>query len=88
MRAMMRVLISVSPGNPTGVTHTKAQLAALGEVLENYPNVTVVSDEIYQHLVYGDTEFAAFAVACPQLADRIITVRGVGYVFAARQDDD
>jgi len=77
-----RVLISVSPGNPSGVTHTREQIAALGEVLRNYPDVTVVSDEIYQHLVYGDTEFVAFAAACPDLADRVVTVRGVSKSFA------
>jgi aspartate aminotransferase len=77
-----RVLVSVSPGNPTGVTHTREQLAALGEVLERHPDVVVVSDEIYQHLVYGETEFVSFAVACPQIADRVVTVRGVSKSFA------
>jgi aspartate aminotransferase len=77
-----RVLVSVSPGNPTGVTHSRAQLAALGEVLAKHPDIVVVSDEIYQHLVYGETEFAAFAVACPEIADRVVTVRGVSKTFA------
>ena len=77
-----RVLISVSPGNPSGVTHSREQLAALGEVLRGYPDVIVVSDEIYQHLVYGGTEFVAFAAACPDLADRVVTVRGVSKSFA------
>lgn len=77
-----RVLVSVTPGNPTGVTHSRAQLAALGDVLARHPDIVVVSDEIYQHLVYGDTEFVPFAVACPQIADRTITVRGVSKTFA------
>ncbi len=77
-----RVLVSVSPGNPTGVTHTRKQLAALGEVLERHKNITVVSDEIYQHLVYAGTEFTPFAVACPNLADRVITVRGMSKSWA------
>jgi len=76
-----RVLIIVSPNNPTGVTMTRAQMAALGAVLARHPQVTVVSDEIYEHLVYG-VEFVAFAVACPALADRTITVRGVSKSFA------
>jgi aspartate aminotransferase len=76
-----RVLILVSPGNPTGVTMTREQMAALGEVLEQYPDVTVVSDEIYEHLVYG-VEFVPFAVACPQVAARTVTVRGVSKSFA------
>ncbi len=77
-----RVLLSVSPGNPTGVTHTREQLAALGEVLRDHPQVVVVSDEIYEHLVYGDTEFVSFATACPEIADRVVTVRGVSKSFA------
>lgn len=77
-----RVLIMVSPGNPTGVTHTREQLAEVGEVLRNRPEVIVVSDEIYQHLVYGDTVFTPFVVACPWLRDRTVTVRGVSKSFA------
>ncbi|MHC4958311.1 MAG: pyridoxal phosphate-dependent aminotransferase [Planctomycetota bacterium] len=77
-----RVLVSVSPSNPTGVTHSREHLAALGDVLRKYPNVTVVSDEIYQYLVYEGTEFVPFAVACPDIADRIVTVRGVSKSFA------
>jgi len=76
-----RVLVFVSPGNPTGVTHTREQMAALGDVLKDR-DVTVVSDEIYEHLVYDDTEFVPFAVACPDLADRTVTVRGVSKSFA------
>ena len=77
-----RALVFVSPGNPTGVTHTRAQMQALGEVLERHRDVTVVSDEIYQHLVYEGTEFVAFAAACPALADRTVTVQGVSKSFA------
>jgi len=77
-----RVLVSVSPGNPTGVTHTREQLAALGEVLAKHPDIVVVSDEIYEHLVYGDTTFTPFLVANPHLADRVVTVRGVSKSFA------
>jgi aspartate aminotransferase len=71
-----------SPGNPSGVTHTKEQMAALAPVLESRPDITVVSDEIYQHLVYGDTEFASFAAACPALADKTVTINGVSKSFA------
>ncbi|MHC4732683.1 MAG: aminotransferase class I/II-fold pyridoxal phosphate-dependent enzyme, partial [Planctomycetota bacterium] len=77
-----KALVFVSPGNPTGVTHTREQMAALGPVLAKHPRVTVVSDEIYQHLVYGDTEFVPFAVACAAAADRTVTVRGVSKSFA------
>ncbi|MHC4938027.1 MAG: pyridoxal phosphate-dependent aminotransferase [Planctomycetota bacterium] len=72
-----RALVMVSPGNPTGVTHSKEQMRALIPVLEKYPDITVISDEIYRELVYGDTVFWSFAAACPELADRTVTVQGV-----------
>jgi aspartate aminotransferase len=77
-----RVLVMVSPGNPTGVTHTKEQLRALLPVLKAHPNVTIVSDEIYRELVYGDTVFCSFAAAVPELADRTVTVQGVSKSYA------
>ncbi len=77
-----RVLVFVSPGNPTGVTHTREQIRALGEVLARHGDITVVSDEIYQHLVYDGMEFVSFAAACPELADRTVTVQGVSKSFA------
>jgi len=77
-----RALVFVSPGNPTGVTHSREQMRALIPVLERFPDVTIVSDEIYRELVYGDTEFCSFAAACPELADRTVTVQGVSKAFA------
>ena len=77
-----KVLVMVSPGNPTGVTHSPEQLAALGEVLAGRHEVCVVSDEIYRHLVYEGTVFSAFAAACPGLADRTVTVQGVSKSYA------
>ncbi|MHC4452241.1 MAG: pyridoxal phosphate-dependent aminotransferase, partial [Planctomycetota bacterium] len=77
-----RALVMVSPGNPTGVTHSREQMRALIPVLEKYPNITVISDEIYRELVYGDTVFHSFAAACPELADRTVSVQGVSKTYA------
>ena len=77
-----RVLILVSPGNPTGVTHSREQLRALWPVLEANPNITVISDEIYRELVYGDTEFCSFVDAVPEMKDRTVTVQGVSKTYA------
>jgi len=77
-----RALVMVSPGNPTGVTHSREQMRALLPVLERFPDVTIVSDEIYRELVYGDTVFCSFAAACPELADRIVTIQGVSKTYA------
>jgi aspartate aminotransferase len=72
----------VSPGNPTGVTHSKEQMRALVPVLEQHPQVVIVSDEIYRELVYAGTEFCSFAAACPELADRTVSVQGVSKSYA------
>jgi len=77
-----KLLIFNSPGNPSGVTHSREQIHALAPVLAARPDVAVLSDEIYQHLVYGDTEFSAFAAACPELTDRIVTVNGISKSYA------
>jgi aspartate aminotransferase len=77
-----KVLVMVSPGNPTGVTHSKAQMRALIPVLEKNPDLVVVSDEIYRELVYEGTEFCSFAAACPELAHRTVTVQGVSKSYA------
>jgi aspartate aminotransferase len=77
-----RVLIFTSPGNPTGVTHTREQMAALAPVLEKHPQITILSDEIYEHLVYDGVTFVSFAAACPSLASRTITVQGVSKSYA------
>ena len=77
-----RALVMVSPGNPTGVTHSREQMRALIPVLEKYPQITVISDEIYRELVYGDTVFNSFAAACPELADRTVSVQGVSKTYA------
>ncbi|OBZ94813.1 aspartate aminotransferase [Pararhizobium polonicum] len=71
-----------SPSNPTGAIYTAAELAALGAVLERHPHVSVMSDEIYEHIVCGDVPFTSFANACPQLADRTLIINGVSKAYA------
>lgn len=78
-----RMLILNTPSNPSGATYSAEQLRGLGEVLERHPAVTVLTDEIYEHLVYDGFKMASFAAACPQLYDRTITCNGMskGYVM-------
>ncbi len=71
-----RMLIVNSPSNPTGAMYSKSELAALGEVL-SWPSssrVLVLSDEIYDRIILGDTPFTSFLEAAPQLRERVITV--------------
>lgn len=75
-------LIVNSPSNPSGALYTGEEFAALGAVLEKYPHVHVLSDEIYEHLVYDGAHMASFAAACPQLKERTLTVNGVSKAYA------
>lgn len=72
-----RWLMLNSPGNPTGATYSGADLLALGDVLRRHPQVMVLSDDIYAPLRYGEGTHATLAAACPDLADRVLTVSGV-----------
>ena len=77
-----RWLILNLPSNPAGAVYTLEQLAALGEVLERHPNVMVLSDEIYEHIIFDGRTFISFATACPNLRDRILLVNGVSKAYA------
>ncbi|MCP4388749.1 MAG: pyridoxal phosphate-dependent aminotransferase, partial [Gammaproteobacteria bacterium] len=71
-----------SPSNPTGAVYSDKDLDALAAVLRDFPNVWILSDDIYEHLVYGDVEFATLAAVAPDLAARTLTVNGVSKAYA------
>jgi aspartate/methionine/tyrosine aminotransferase len=76
-----KVLLFVSPNNPTGAVHTPGEVKAIGEwALAN--DLWVVTDEIYEHLVYGDATSTSIAVAVPGLADKTIVLNGVAKTYA------
>ena len=76
-----KALILNSPCNPTGVTYTPEELAEIARaVLET--DLIVISDEIYEKLIYGDTRFVSFAALDPRLPERTITVNGLSKSFA------
>ena len=77
-----RWLILNHPANPSGATYTEAQLRELGAVLARHPHVLVLSDEIYEHIVFDGTPFVSFARACPELRDRTLIVNGVSKAYA------
>ncbi len=77
-----KLLFLNSPSNPTGASYSAAQFAALGEVLGEHPNVVIVSDEIYEHIHWGQQPFVSFASACPHLMERTVTVNGVSKAYA------
>lgn len=77
-----RWLFLNSPSNPAGATYSDADLSALGAVLARHPQMLVLSDEIYEHILFDGRPFTAFAAACPDLRDRTLTVNGVSKAFA------
>ncbi len=74
-------LILNSPSNPTGRCYTRADLEALGRVLVKHPQVWVLTDDIYEHLVYDDFEFFTIAQVVPELKDRTLTMNGMSKAF-------
>lgn len=77
-----RWLLINSPCNPSGASYTKEEFQALEQVLLKYPDVLILSDEIYEHIMFDGSTHVAFAAACPALHDRILTVNGVSKAYA------
>ena len=77
-----RWLILNSPSNPTGAAYTADELQALAEVLRDYPKVWVLTDDMYEHLVYDDFEYTTIAQVAPYLYDRTLTMNGVSKAYA------
>src|SRR5262245_25362400 len=71
-----------SPSNPSGAAYTEGELRALAEVLMKHPNVWVLTDDIYEHLTYGDFVFKTIAEVEPQLHARTLTMNGVSKAYA------
>jgi aspartate aminotransferase len=79
--ARTKVLVFVSPSNPTGAVYPPEQVAAIGRWAVEH-GIWVITDEIYEHLVYGDAQFSSLPVLVPELADTCIVVNGVAKTYA------
>lgn len=75
-------LILNSPSNPTGAAYTGAELEALAAVLRCHPQVWILTDDMYEHLIYGDFDYRTIAQVAPDLYDRTLTVNGVSKAYA------
>ncbi|MEV8466515.1 pyridoxal phosphate-dependent aminotransferase [Fluviibacterium sp. DFM31] len=75
-------LIFNSPSNPSGAAYSRAELKGLTDVLMRHPHVWVMSDDMYEHLVYDDFDFCTPAEVEPALYDRTLTVNGVSKAYA------
>jgi aspartate aminotransferase len=79
--AKTKLLIFVSPSNPTGAVVRPDEVAAIGHWAAEH-DVWVMSDEIYEHLVYGDATFSSLPVVAPEIGDRWVVVNGVAKTYA------
>ena len=75
-----KLLMFSSPCNPSGSVYTKEELTDIAMMLEKYPNIYIISDEIYEHINFTNTHFSIGSI--PHLKDRVITVNGVSKGFA------
>ena len=75
-------LILNSPSNPTGAAYTGAELEALAAVLRRHPQVWILTDDMYEHLIYGDFDYRTIAEVAPDLYERTLTVNGVSKAYA------
>ena len=71
-----------SPSNPTGSCYTKNELLELARILKKHPHVNIMTDDLYEHLIYDDNDFHTFASIAPELKDRILTLNGVSKAYA------
>jgi aspartate aminotransferase len=80
--ANTRMLVLNSPSNPTGVCYSQAELAALGEILLQHPDILVVTDDMYEHIIWGEEKFCNIVNACEALYSRCMVLNGVSKAYA------
>ncbi len=76
-----RLFFINSPSNPTGVMYSEQELAALGEVLLQYPKVIIATDDIYEHILFDDNQFVNIINAVPKLYDRCVILSGASKAY-------
>jgi len=77
-----KLLVINSPSNPSGKAYTHTELAALGAVLKNHPNILIATDDMYEHILWCDEPFSNIVMACPELYDQTIVLNGVSKAYS------
>lgn len=78
-----KLIILNSPSNPTGIAYKKEELQAIGDILSKYPDIVVITDDIYEHILWDENKpFCNILMACPDLYDRTIIINGVSKAYA------
>jgi aspartate aminotransferase len=77
-----RLFILNSPSNPTGMVYTQTELSELAKVLLRHPSVFILTDDIYEHIYWGDKPFKNILNVCPELFDRTLVLNGCSKAYA------
>ena len=77
-----RLLVLNSPSNPTGAMYSEEELKALGEVIRQHPNMLIITDDIYEHILLTDQPFVNILNACPDLYERCVVLNGVSKAYS------
>ncbi len=77
-----KIFVLNSPSNPSGKAYTRAELKALAEVLLKHPQIVILTDDIYEHIVWTDEGFNNILNVCPELQDRTVMLNGVSKAYA------
>ena len=77
-----RLVVINSPSNPSGKAYTKAELKALADVLLDYPDILIATDDIYEHIVWTDEGFNNILNVCPELKPRTLVLNGVSKAYS------
>jgi aspartate aminotransferase len=82
MTEQTRLVVINSPSNPSGMAYTRDELAAMGEVLREFPRAVIATDDIYEHIRWDSDPFVNILNACPDLASRTLVLNGVSKTYA------
>ena len=77
-----RLLIINSPSNPTGVSYSETELAEIAALLTEHPEIIILTDDIYEHILWGQSGFKNVVNVCPELYDRTVVVNGVSKAYS------
>ena len=77
-----RLVVINSPSNPTGMAYSTDELAALGEVLKQHPDIIIATDDMYEHIRWSNEAFVNILNACPELYDRTLVLNGVSKAYS------
>ncbi len=77
-----RAVLLCSPSNPTGAVYTRQALLDMADVLRKHPDIWIITDDLYEHIIYGDKQFHSILEVAPDLVDRTIVVNGVSKAYS------